>query len=166
LRRAYGRALAARHEDWSPAFRTVIDWLARDVADFRSKYERAREIQADVHADDITLIADTPEEGVIETDKRAADGAAYTEVKRADMIEHRKLRIAVRQWNAEKLRPKRYGQRQHIEHSGTIGLVDVTDDELVAQIIELVATGRLKLPNGVQLEERDDAAEDDFSDIA
>lgn len=33
-----------------------------------------------------------------------------------------KLRIWARQWRAAKLAPHKYGDKQHIEHSGSIGL--------------------------------------------
>ena len=167
-----GRSLRAicEEDDWSPGFRTVIGWLAQDVPGFRAKYAAAREVQADVHADDIVYIADRTELGEIETDKFDKDGNPITEVRRADMIEHRKLRITTRQWTAEKLRPKAYGTKQFVEHSGGIALGAMDDEELVAGILELVATGRFKLPNGLELAEgdQDDDAEeeDDFSDIA
>lgn len=163
---ALGRSLReiCEIEPWAPAFRTVIEWLTKDVGDFRLRYARARETQADVHADDLVYIADRPQLGVIETDKFDKDGEPITEVRRADMIEHRKLRIGTRQWVAEKLRPKVYGARQMVEHSGTIGITDGKDQELVEEMMELLATGRLKLPGGVTLVEGEE--EDDYSDIA
>lgn len=163
-----GRSLRAicEEDDWSPGFRTVIGWLAQDVPGFRAKYAAAREVQADVHADDIVYIADRTELGEIETDKFDKDGNPITEVRRADMIEHRKLRITTRQWTAEKLRPKAYGTKQFVEHSGHVSVSEADDSELVAEIMELVATGRFKPPGGVELAEADLEDEDDFSDIA
>lgn len=69
-------------------------------------------------AEEIHQIADTPVEGVTITTK--ADGGV--EEKRADMIEHRRLQIESRKWLLARLMPKKYGDKQHVEHSGSIGL--------------------------------------------
>lgn len=167
-----GRALreVCRTEPWAPSFRTVIRWLGSDdpkLQRFGTKYARARDVQTDVHADDIILIADTLEEGTVETDKFDKDGEPITEVRRADMLEHRKLRIAARQWTAEKLKPKKYGQRQTLEHEGGLSVEmrrveALTADELIGEIMELLETGRLKLPDGIQLEVCQDDDDDPF----
>jgi hypothetical protein len=154
-------------EDWAPGLSTVTDWLADDVGDFRNRYAHARTIQTEIGADDIQDIADTPEIGVIETDKRDKDGGAYTEVRRADMIEHRKLRIAARQWNAEKLLPKVYGAKQTLVHEGSIDTSDT--DAVMERILHILSTGRVKLPGGIEVVRRDTPAlppPDDFSDLA
>lgn len=154
-------------EDWAPDIRTVVRWLEKDIGGFVNKYALARAVQSDIGADDLQDIADTPVIGVVETDKLDKGGAVFTEVRRADMIEHRRLRIDVRKWNAEKLRPKVYGAKQFLEHSGHLSLSvsETSDADLIAEIMELCISGRLKLPDGLQLEEREDD-EDDFSDIA
>jgi hypothetical protein len=165
---AVGRSMReiCEQEDWAPGLRTVADWLQRDVKGqgpetFRIKYARARDTQADLDADDIRYIADHTQEGEIEVERNTPEGLT-TEVKRADMIEHRKLRIGARQWTAEKLKPKAYGTRQMIEHSGSVhvALTNATDDELVGEIIELLATGRLKLPAGIQLVDEEEPTDD------
>ena len=68
-------------------------------------------------ADEIMQIADNTQEGAIVTEK--ADGSA--EIKRADMLEHRKLRIESRKWLAAKLLPKVYGDKVQQEVSGPEG---------------------------------------------
>jgi hypothetical protein len=95
---AVGRSMReiCEQEDWAPGLRTVADWLQRDVKGqgpetFRIKYARARDTQADLDADDIRYIADHTQEGEIEVERNTPEGLT-TEVKRADMIEHRKLR--------------------------------------------------------------------------
>lgn len=82
------------------------------------RYTRARAQLLERMAEEIHQIADTPVEGVTITTK--ADGGV--EEKRADMIEHRRLQIESRKWLLAKLMPKKYGDKQHIEHSGSIGL--------------------------------------------
>jgi hypothetical protein len=79
-----------------PDLSTVIRWLADDrYAEFRQHYERAREIQADHFVDEIVEIADT------EPDPQIA-----------------KVRIDARKWVAGKMRPKKYGEKIDVEHSG------------------------------------------------
>jgi hypothetical protein len=95
---------------------TFYRWLQQDD-DLCKRYARARADQAQVMADEITQIADTTQEGVITTEK--ADGSV--EIKRSDMLEHRKLRIESRKWLAAKLLPKVYGDRVQQEHTGPDG---------------------------------------------
>lgn len=58
-------------------------------------------------ADEILDISDTPENGVIITDK-----ATGRETKTGDMIEHRRLKVDTRKWYLSKLAPKRYDKPQ------------------------------------------------------
>lgn len=89
-----------------PHISTVFRWLAAN-AEFRDMYARAREAQADVWAQEIIDIADTPKAGAIErTDK---EGNVTVETR--DMIEHRRLQVDVRKWAAAKGAPKKYGDR-------------------------------------------------------
>lgn len=83
------------------------------------RYTRARAQLLERMAEEIHQIADTPVEGVTITTKPGVDGV---EEKRADMIEHRRLQIESRKWLLARLMPKKYGDKQHIEHSGSIGL--------------------------------------------
>ncbi|MFA4974568.1 MAG: terminase small subunit protein [bacterium] len=103
--------------DHMPSAGTVCRWLAdARYAVFREQYTRAKEIQLDVLADEIIHIANTQEVGEIVTEKPTG-----TEVKRADMIEHRRLKIDARKWYVGKLAPKKYGDRTQLEHTGTDG---------------------------------------------
>lgn len=77
-----------------PSSTTVFRWLEQ-YSEFRGLYARAREVQADVLADEIIEIADT------ETDPNRA-----------------RVMIDARKWLASKLRPKRYGDRVELDHKG------------------------------------------------
>lgn len=83
--------------DGMPAPSTVYTWLTQYPA-FQEQYSRAREVQADGFADEIIHIADT------EPDPQVA-----------------RNRIDARKWLAGKLRPRRYGDRVEVEHSGQVG---------------------------------------------
>ena len=74
--------------------------------DLRQMYARAKEAQLEILASEIQQIADEPQPGEIITLK-----GDEREVKIADMLEHRKLRIDARKWLLAKLAPKKYGDR-------------------------------------------------------
>lgn len=98
-----------------PSAGGVIGWVTRDESGFAERYARAREIGYQVLADEILHIANTPMEGVTVTSKEWGD-----EVKRGDMLEHRKLQVDSRKWLLSKMLPKVYGDKQQVEHSGSI----------------------------------------------
>jgi hypothetical protein len=87
----------------------VFRWLANNK-EFRDQYARAREVQADVLADEILDIADD-----------SSDPAKA------------RVQIDARKWLAGKLRPKVYGDKVSQEITGADGgPVQVTRIELVA----------------------------------
>jgi hypothetical protein len=86
-----------------PSIGTILRWVS-EKPDFREQYARAREIQAETHADDIVTIADGPTEGD-DSVKTARD----------------RLRVDSRKWVASKLLPKKYGDKLQQEVSGPDG---------------------------------------------
>ena len=94
----------------------IYKWIRQNEA-FREMYARAKADQARVMADEITQIADNTQEGQIVTEKE--DGKI--EIKRADMLEHRKLRIESRKWLAAKLLPRVYGDNAKLQLTGEDG---------------------------------------------
>ena len=100
---------------------TVFRWLlAEQHKDFCNQYKRARDIQADVLFDEIHQIADTPQKG-IKTVRRGEGDNSTVETTEADMIEHRRLQIDARKWLIGKMAPKKYGDKQQLEHGGPNG---------------------------------------------
>lgn len=82
-----------------PAMSTVFGWLSK-YPEFLEKYTRAREAQAETHADRIIEIADD-----------------------ADIdANHKRIMVDARKWVASKLKPKRYGDKLDLDHSGNVGL--------------------------------------------
>lgn len=106
-----------------PVPSTVYLWLLQHPA-FSEKYARAKEDQMQVLEDEILQIADNTQLGSIVTLK--ADGSE--ERKMADMIEHRKLRIESRKWLMGKLKPKKYGDKLDLEHTGQVVVKRVVSD--------------------------------------
>ena len=99
-------------DDDMPAQSQVYVWLNRHP-DFAEQYTRAREEQAETHADEIVSIADeTP--ALLEV--RDKDGNVIDIKLDSAYIAWQKQRIDSRKWNASKQRPKKYGDR--VTHGG------------------------------------------------
>lgn len=99
----------------STAFRWEID-----IPQHAENATRAREAGCHVMACEMKAIADTPQIGVIRTTK--PDGTI--EEREEDMTNHRRLRIETRKWLLSKWASKVYGDKQQIEHTGTISVAD------------------------------------------
>lgn len=80
-----------------PGTTTVFRWI-EEKPEFRDRYARAREFQADIYADQIIDIADDAEDANLA-----------------------RVQIDARKWTASKLRPNRYGDRITQEHTGPKG---------------------------------------------
>jgi hypothetical protein len=115
---AEGETLLAicRDEDM-PSDASVRRWALDDTGGFSSQYAKAREIGYAKLADEILEIANTPKPGVTVTEKPTG-----TETRQGDMIEHRRLQVDTRKWLLSKALPKVYGEKQQVEHSGSIAV--------------------------------------------
>jgi hypothetical protein len=95
---------------------TVFRWLDKHE-EFRDEYARAREAQAEFYANEIIDIADeTPI-----TEQPDPDGGVTKRIDAAG-VQRNKLRVDARKWVAAKLLPRKYGDRQQVEHSGRVTL--------------------------------------------
>lgn len=112
-------------EEGMPDRATVARWVVEDINGFAAKYAQARDFGLDALAEEIIEIADTPKVGT-----KSVSKATGLEITEGDMVEHRKLQVLSRQWYLSKLAPKKYGDKQHVEHSGAI---DVAQTILAAR---------------------------------
>ncbi|QND57401.1 terminase small subunit protein [Mesorhizobium huakuii] len=104
--------------DDMPSKTTVLRWLLDpDRSEFCDQYTRAREIQADIHVDDMVDIADDGSNDF--STKENADGSTYQQVN-SEHIQRSRLRVDTRKWVAERMRPKKYGNKVMTELSGTV----------------------------------------------
>ncbi|MBB4480104.1 terminase small subunit protein [Rhizobium etli] len=125
-------------DETMPAKSTVLSWLAdEDKAAFRARYALAREILADGFVDELVEIADNSSDDWIEKKNAAGDTTGWQE--NGEAIRRSQLRIATRQWVAEKLRPKKYGAKAEPEQG-------VTGE--VSQLLEDINGKTRGLPNG------------------
>jgi len=81
--------------------------------DRKTLYNYAREVRSDVLFEEIVEIADTTEDGVITTEKPNG-----IEIKHADMIEHRRLKVDARKWVVSRMNPKKYGDKLDLSNNG------------------------------------------------
>ena len=102
--------------DDMPVMSTLMKWLTEpDKIAFSEQYARARDCQADFYADEIIDIADELGEGV---DSNAINIA--------------RLRIDSRKWKVARMSPRKYGDKQQIDHTSS-------DDSFRPTIIKLIA---------------------------
>lgn len=104
-------------DDGFPSKSTVLKWIFKDNnKEFSDQYDKAREIQAQLLADEIVEISDTPKLGIIQ---KLGPCGEILETKQEDMLGHRRLQVDSRKWYLSKVLPKVYGDK--IEHSGPGG---------------------------------------------
>jgi len=109
-----GRSLrSVCQDDGMPSGKTFFSWL-RTYPEFLKQYEAAKQESADAMAEDTLFIADTPLEGEEITIK--PDGSK--EVKKSDMLGHRRLQVDTRKWLMSKMKPKKYGDKLDMTTNG------------------------------------------------
>lgn len=105
-------------DDGMPAQSSVYKWLI-DIEPFSEKYARAREIQAEILAEEIIEIADdSSRDSIVDEDGN--------EKVNAEFVARSRLRVDARKWYASKVAPKKYGDRiqQDINANVNISLID------------------------------------------
>lgn len=90
-------------DEGMPSRRTVLRWL-RENNSFATKCARARDEQADFTFDRHQDIIEDMFAGTIQTDQA-------------------RVALSALQWRAAKLAPKKYGDKQTIDHEGSISVV-------------------------------------------
>lgn len=102
---AEGRSLRdVCSDEGMPDKSTVFRWLPKHP-EFRDQYARAQEDRTAAMAEDMLEIADGEER----------DADVHADVQRD------KLRIDTRKWLMSKMAPKRYGDKQEIDHKSSDG---------------------------------------------
>ena len=103
--------------DEFPHLATIYRWF-RKFPEFSEQYARAKGDSGDSDADKIEELAEKVLTG--EYDPASA-----------------RVAIDAFKWTASKKIPKKYGDKQQIEHTGKVGLIDLTDAELKKKLEEL-----------------------------
>jgi hypothetical protein len=102
-------------DDDMPALTTVMYWLNDpDKEDFLKQYKGAKDIQADLMAEDIVDIADDSTNDYMMKER----GDYYENSLNAENIQRSRLRVDARKWVASKLKPKKYGDKLDVTTDG------------------------------------------------
>jgi hypothetical protein len=127
-----------------PAASTVIGWALEDREGFSERYARAREMQREVWADEITDISD---DGSNDWMKRENKDGSDAYLLNGEHVQRSKLRVDSRKWLLSKLEPKKYGDRTHIEATGKDGkdlIPEKRDDLELARFFAGILTNAAK----------------------
>lgn len=137
IRLAEGDSLRTicRDEDM-PDKSTVLRWVARHDR-FRDQYAKAKLEGAEALAEEMFDIADDSSNDWME--RLDGEGQSVGWQLNGDHVRRSQLRIDVRKWYLSKIMPKKYGDKQQLEHSGKVDLNNVSDDELERRIAALQA---------------------------
>lgn len=93
-------------DDHMPSWRTIWRWLQSNET-FRAQYARAREDSADHHAE------------------LALEQAMFADDSEASRVQGARLRWDALRWHAGKCAPKRYGERQDVNVTGSLDVRSV-----------------------------------------
>ena len=111
---------------------TFFDWLKKDE-ELHKQYARAKEIAAELMADEILQIADDTSEDELFVEQEDGSGKSARRTQNSEFINRARLRVDSRKWLLSKLLPKKYGDK--LELSGdkdsplTVVVRRFTDDE-------------------------------------
>ncbi len=104
-RLSHGESLRAIcRDEHMPSEVTARRWYVQDVNGFSTQYARSRDIGLDSTAEECRDIVDGAED-----------------------VAKARLQFDERRWYLSKLAPKRYGDKQQVEHSGHVGITQLLD---------------------------------------
>lgn len=93
---------------------TFLWWCNQDKK-LADQYARAREVRADIMAEEILDIAD-------ETNHDTIIDENGNEKPNSEWINRSKLRVDARKWLLAKMQPKKYGDKIEVDNQGEVGL--------------------------------------------
>lgn len=133
VRLAAGESLSSvcRDPDF-PCIATVFNWL-RENDDFQIAYARAKAESADALFEELIDIADDGRNDWMEN--RDPDNPGYK--LNGEHVNRSRLRVDTRKWAIARMKPKKYGDRLHTEHSGSIDMSSASDEDLDRRLAEL-----------------------------
>lgn len=148
-----GEDLTAISKDGDmPSLPTIYKWL-HSTPSFAEAYAHAREVQAEGLAARAQQIAER-------THLQLPNGMFVPADPQRD-----RLAVDTLKWRAAHLKPKTWGDKLALEHSGSVSFSDMSDEDMIERMRELLATGRVSLPDGWELDDDADE-EEDHSDLA
>lgn len=99
-----------------PSIPSIYRWMEAHP-EFREQYARAKDIQTEILVDEIRTIAF---DGSMDVEEREDRNGNTYEVTRQDVVQRSKLMVDAIKWQASKLKPKKYGDKLDLNHSGKV----------------------------------------------
>lgn len=93
-----------------PSSCTFYEWIEEDESKAK-QYARACNLRADNLFEEILEIADKQDKDVVGEDENG------NEIVNHNIVQRNRLQIDARKWMLAKLNPKKYGDRQEIDHT-------------------------------------------------
>lgn len=118
-----------------PCIATIFNWF-RTHPEFLEQYEIATSARSDTLVEEMLDISDDGTNDWME--KFGKEGEPIGWQVNSEHIQRSRLRVDTRKWIASKLKPKKYGEKQTLEHTGKDGK-DLTPD--AAEIASRILTG-------------------------
>lgn len=107
-------------DDDFPTKSTVLRWiLDGEHKEFSDQYAKAREIQAEVLADEIFDIADNSSNDWMER-QYSEDNVQI--VLNSEALARSRLRVDSRKWYLSKVLPKKFGDKSEVNHTGGVSI--------------------------------------------
>jgi hypothetical protein len=100
-------------DDTKPAASTVCLWNLENRSGFSEQYARARQMQAEILADELFEVADDGSNDWVET--------KFGPQINGEVVQRSRLRVDTRKWYLSKVLPKIYGDKVLNEHVGPDG---------------------------------------------
>lgn len=121
-----------------PSVTTVFAWM-RKFPQFLKQYEISKAESADYLAEDTLDIADDGSNDWMATNDPENPGYRAN----GEHIARSRLRVDTRKWIASKLKPKKYGEKLDIAHSGSIETI--SRESLIERLTGLYASASSRL---------------------
>lgn len=119
--------------DDMPDKSTVFRWIRKHEG-FRDQYTRAKEESADSLVEEILDISDDATNDWMEINNEEGEIKGYK--LNGENINRSRLRVDSRKWIASKLKPKKYGEKIEQKIIASVGLHELTEEELLQRIKE------------------------------
>ncbi len=118
-----------------PHLATVMRWLnARE--EFCVQYARARELQAEFFFDQMAEIADDGSNDWMASNAPDCEGYKLN----GEHVQRSKLRIDARKWMLARMAPRKYGDKQQLDHVSSDGSMQpASPEEAMARIMGVLA---------------------------
>lgn len=117
-----------------PHWSTIFKWI-HDVEGFAEHYAHARAESSNALFEELLDICDNGTNDWMEKNAKGNDRTIWK--AHGEHIQRSKLRVDTRKWALSKLQPKKFGEHFSTEHSGTIGLTDMSESQLDQRIKDL-----------------------------